>query len=114
MKRAIAALMLCLSLACDPSLKDGEVTSRKFHPAHTQITLMPIVSSNGKTTTTTLIPVPMYYPESWSVDIKKFDGKKWKRATWWVNRETYDQVTVGCWFKSTDECLEEQPKQRVE
>ncbi|WP_257311149.1 hypothetical protein [Geothrix fuzhouensis] len=103
---------LMLALACEPALKEGVVATKEFHPAHTQMILMPMTVSSGKTTTITMVPMFFFYPDSYSVDIKKFNGKKWERATWWVDRYTYEQIVVGGYYKAKDDDLDEQPRER--
>lgn len=102
--------LLAILLACSPSLKEGEIRTKELHPEHTQIILMPLTISTGKTTTTTMVPMFFYYPESYSIDIRKFDGKKWREATWWVNRSTYEQAVVGGYYKVQKDDLDEQPR----
>lgn len=112
--RFLACTLLALVIGCEPSLKEGEIYSKRFHPAHTDMILMPVTMSDGKTSSTTLVPMFFYYPDSYSVDIKKFNGKKWVKAIWWVDRYTYEQIVVGGYFKAKKDDLDEQPRQAVE
>lgn len=61
MKRKIVAfigilLIFSILTGCSKAITEGEVISKEFTPAHTQIMFIPIVHTNGKTSYTTLIP----------------------------------------------------------
>lgn len=113
---AILAVLLLLA-ACSPSLKEGEIYDKGHRAAETHMIIMPITTcSGGKTTicTTMMIPMFFYYPERWYVQIKKFDEGEWKKATWWVPNDTFEQSVVGGYFKVNDKCMDDEPRQRTE
>lgn len=85
-----------------------------FHPAYTSIIMMPVVHSTGKTSTVTMIPIPFFHPDSWSVSFKAFDEKEnvWRERTVYVSKEVYDVVNTGMWYEVTDKDLDEAPKIR--
>lgn len=99
-------------ISCEPKIKEGEVYDKNNTPAHSMMIMMPIVHTTGKTTTTTIIPMWFYYPESWSISYRAFNTKtnKWDNATVWVDRDIYNQVTIGAWYKKNEGDLDEQPK----
>jgi hypothetical protein len=103
-----------LTLGCDPSLREGEIRGKGFRPEHTDMILMPMTVSTGKDVTTTLTPMFFYYPDSYSIDIRKFDGKRWQEATWWVDRATYDQAVVGGYYRVKANDLDERPRQETQ
>ncbi len=107
-------ILAMIALTREPSLREGEIYDKTFHPAHTTMILMPVTISTGKSTTTTLIPMWFYYPDSWSIDIKKFNGKKWLKATWWVSEDVYDQAVVGGYYKVTKDDLDDQPRMETD
>jgi hypothetical protein len=100
--------------ACGHKLREGEVTGKEHQPAYTTMILMPMTISTGKASTTTFVPMFFFYPESWAVKIKAYDGHVWQTATWWVSQSVYDQVRVGGYFVAKDpSCTDERPRERV-
>lgn len=64
MKRKIVAfigilLIFSILTGCSKAITEGEVISKEFTPAHTQIMFIPIVHTNGKTSYTTLKPTDL-------------------------------------------------------
>lgn len=114
-------LTTCLAAAaivgCAKDITDGEIVGKEHRSESTVMLMMPLTScrqiNRVSSCHTTLIPMFFHYPERWSVQIKKFDGEKWRRATWWVDREAFDQVTVGGYFETSDAFLNEEPRERV-
>lgn len=114
MVKTILTTLLVLALAaCSQKIKEGEVVGKEFTPQHTMMILMPVTISTGKTTTTNMIPMWLFFPDSYRIDIKAFDGNQWVEASWWTDRATYDQVVVGGYFIADESCFDEQPRQRT-
>lgn len=113
MKTLLVILMVAAITACSPKIKEGEVVAKEFTPQHTMMILMPVTVSTGKTTITNMIPMLFFFPDSYRIDIRKFEGGEWIEASWWTDRATYDQVVVGGYFIADEECWDEQPKQRA-
>ncbi|QIA28629.1 hypothetical protein [Phage f2b1] len=108
MKKALTALALGTTLllgACSPDITEGTVYNKRYHPEEFYVMMMPIVTSDGKTTTTTMIPMYIYNPETWEIDIKKYSKKEKKYLTedYYVDRAVYDSVNVGTYFKFEEE-----------
>jgi len=82
-----------------PILMQGEVYEKEFIPAHNQVMTIPIVITNGKTTSTILIPYMYYYSDTWVIRIKDFQGNKWITEDFYVSKEVYDVVNIGNEFK---------------
>jgi hypothetical protein len=78
-----------------PPIRAGEVVERRHEPARTwvQVVPIPIVSSNGKTTTTTMtyVPMVMHDDEDWVVEIQAGERSR----TLYLDAATYAQVEVG-------------------
>lgn len=112
----ICAVILSLLLSgCGSKLREGEVYDKSFTPAYTQLMMMPMSISNGKSISTILIPFYVHHPDTWSVSIKEFREKDetWVTATYWVNQTVYDSVNIGDQFKYDENtCLEEAPYTR--
>lgn len=65
---------------------EAVVTNKEYKESY--ITSVPIVASNGKTTTTTIIP--QYHPESYYVELK------YKKLTKTIDsKELYESVETG-------------------
>lgn len=98
MKRSIAllALMLTLLVGCGERITRGEVIDKKYTKAHTQVMMIPLVMSSGKTITTTIIPYIYRYPDRWEITIQQHDTEDGVRvtATYRVTQEVYDAVNL--------------------
>jgi hypothetical protein len=68
--------------------------------------MMPMVV--GKSTI--LMPMVFFYPERWRIDIKKFDGKQWVKARWWVDKGTFEAAQIGGWYKYKEGDLDDEPR----
>ena len=93
-----------LLAGCSPGITEGRVYNKVHHPEDVQIYLMPIVVSNGNSTTTTMVPMTQYYPETWEIDIKQYskEEKKYLTEDFYVSKEVYDSVKEGTYFKFED------------
>ena len=113
----IIAFAVLLS-GCASSITSGEVYRKEYIPEHTSMTMMPVVTYNGKTTTTTLVPYTIHYNDRYVIYIKAFDGEKWQTEDFYVSPEVYDAVQIGDIFDYDDTCgdLTDEPytKQRLE
>lgn len=105
----VAVLALCLA-ACSPEITKGEVVKKEFSPAHTNIVMVPITVSNGKTSTTTFVPFTYYYPDSYYITISAFvDGEK-KTATFRVTKEVYEDTKMNAEFVYTKDMEPSDPE----
>ncbi len=94
-------ILLCALLltGCSQKITDGEVYKKEFKEAHTEIRIMPIVTTNGKTTHTIMMPFTYSYPDRYIVYIKKFEDNEWKTANYYVTKEIYENIKIGDEFK---------------
>lgn len=104
MKRAVfavlaVALLLVLS-GCSGKITSGEVVEKNFTPAHSEVRLIPVVISNGKSVRTRIIPYVYCYSDRWEVTIAAWDEeeKKTQTATYRVTEEVYKAVEIGAEF----------------
>lgn len=116
---AICSLLLLIILcSCSSVIAEGEVYEKEYREAHTTTMMYPLVISNGKTTTTILVPYVVHYPERWVIHIKSFVDDEWLTEDFYVEKEVYDVINVGDMFKFDDERgdLEDEPytKERAE
>ncbi len=112
---ALLTFAMLLISGCGNKLREGEVCGKEFREAYTTTRLMPLTISNGKTTTTTLIPYIVRYPDRWSVTIKAYneDNREWETATYWVAKEVFDAVNIGEQFEyDAETCLDDEPYTR--
>jgi len=114
-KRRCFSLLLVLTVllisACGNKIREGEVSGKEFKEAYTTTSIMPQIISNGKTTTTIIVPYTIHYPDRWSVTIKAYneDDREWETATYWVTKKVFDAVNIGDQFKYDAEiCLEDE------
>lgn len=61
--------------------------------------MMPLVISNGETTTTIIVPYTVHYPDRYVVHIRSFIDGEWLTEDFYVNKEVYDAINVGDMFK---------------
>lgn len=103
---------------CASRITSGEVYRKEYIPEHTSMTMIPVVTYNGKTTSTTLVPRTIHENERYVIYIKEFDGEKWQTENFYVSPEVYDAVKIGDIFDYDDTRgdLIEEPytKQRLE
>lgn len=114
-KRMISVLAATVALfalaGCSQKITSGEVIGKQFTPAHTEVRLTPIVISNGKTTTTSIVPFTYYYPDTYTITISGLDKNgEQQAATYRVTEEVYDAVAVGSEFVYVDDMQPDSPE----
>lgn len=115
MKKIICAFIVCIMFtmmcSCSEKITQGEVINKKYTPAHTDIVMIPMVRSNGKTTTTQIIPFVYSYSDKYEITILGYDSEKNKStATYRVNKEVFDSVNLGDEFLFINEYEPEYPE----
>ena len=108
----LISIFVCILTGCSNQITQGEVVGKEFKEAHTQIMMIPIIHSNGKTTSTQIIPYIYYYPDTWKITIQKWDedNKEMLQATWRVTKDVYDVVNIGDEFVYEDDMQPEEPE----
>ena len=95
----VACVILILPLCgCSNTIIEGEVYKKEYREAHTTVMMLPLVISNGKTTTTTLMPYFVHYPDRYVVFIKAYQDSEWKTEDFYVSKEVYDSISIGNMF----------------
>jgi len=98
---AILCCVLCL-YSCN-KLEEGDVIEKWYEPTHTYVALMPMVISNGKSTTTIMIPYVITDYEDWVVKINgKYKGEE-RTETIYVSQKQYECLSVGSHLKLTED-----------
>lgn len=108
-------LVLLISLnGCGKKLTEGEVYEKEFREATTQVRVIPVVSTNGKTTRTTIIPYIYRYPARWIIRIREPNGDgTYITAEYYTTKEIYDSVNIGDTFSyDPDRDFENEPYTR--
>lgn len=94
----VIVIVITLLFGCSKKLTSGEVYDKNFTPAHSQVVLVPMVTSNGTISTTMWIPFYYYYSDDYSISIfAEVDGER-KTATYHVSRDVYEACEVGSEF----------------
>lgn len=93
-------LIPILLSGCQNSITQGEVIEKEFTPSHTEVMLVPLVHSNGKTSYTTLVPFIYSYSDSWKITIQSYDEETGENstATYRVTENVYNSVEIGSEF----------------
>lgn len=95
---------------------EGEICKLEYQPAYTTTTLIPIIISNGKTTTTILVPYIFYYPDRWYVQVREYVGEyeEFVYHECWVTEEVFNSLSVGDWFVyNEDYCFPDEPCEKI-
>ena len=108
----VVIISICMLTGCSDKLTEGEVIEKDFTEAHTQVMIIPIVHSNGKTSWTQMIPYIYYYPDTWKITIQKWneEDKEMLQATWRVTKDVYDVVNIGDEFVYDEDMQPEEPE----
>ena len=102
MKKIIILGLLVFVLflsACSPKITSGEVYDKEYRKAFVTVSVYPIVTYNGKTTTTTMVPHTVYYPERWVIFIKSFEDGEWITEDFYVSEAVYNSINTGDMFE---------------
>lgn len=100
-KRAAAGMMATLLLlsACGQKLTEGEVYDKNFTPAHDEFLMMPVITTDGKNSHTTFMPIWNHYPDTYEICIKAFQDGEWITAKYYVSKSVYDETEIGAIFQ---------------
>jgi len=89
-----------------PTITEGIVTELEYMPEDNDVIMMPIVISNGKTTTTMMTPTYIHHDEAFRVVIK--DGKE--TEDFYVDKKTYKQLKVGIRYRAGNDVENTRPE----
>ena len=102
-KRFMLVLLLLAILfsfcGCGNMITHGEVYEKEHREAFTTVMMLPLTIYTGKTSTTTIIPYVVHYPERYVILIKDFDGENWVTEDFYVTKEVFDQIYIGDMFE---------------
>lgn len=102
MKKVICVTLCLIILAmicgCSDTITEGEVYEKEYKEAFTTTSILPLVISTGKTTTTIMVPYFIRYPDRYVIHIKSFVDDEWVTEDFYVTKEVYDSINVGDMF----------------
>lgn len=101
MKRILTIVLLIGLLSCH-KLHNGNIVEKDYHPSFYTFILIPI--STGKSTI--FISQPVYYPESWSIDVKGEVNKEIRTETYYVSNSEYNSLNIGDFICVDGKCNE--------
>lgn len=102
MKKICIAILLVFVLflsACSPKITSGEVYDKEYREAFATVSIYPVVTYNGKTSTTTYVPYTIYYPERWVIFIRSFEDGEWITEDFYVSEAVYNSINIGDMFE---------------
>lgn len=102
MKKICIAILLVFVLflsACSPKITSGEVYEKEHRDAFVTVSVYPVVTYNGKTSTTTMVPYTVYYPERLVIFIKSFEDGEWITEDFYVSETVYNSISIGDMFE---------------
>jgi hypothetical protein len=114
--RLLFYCLLCavlLSTSCQ-KLKYGDIVEKWYEPANSYFMLMPMIISNGKTTSTIMIPYYIYDNEDWCIKVTGIGTKgDTITRTFYVDKITYDTLSVGNFICVDGKCDEDENNTKV-
>lgn len=107
MKKIVAVLVcscwLFFLCGCSNAITEGEVYEKEYREAHTQVMILPLIISNGKTISTIMVPYFVHYPDRYVIFIKAYQDEEWKTEDFYVSKEVYDSTNIGDMFLYDEE-----------
>ena len=111
---ALAGLLIHVAIhnATVDLITEGEVINKTFTPAHSSVRIIPIVTYNGKGTSTTMIPYRYYYDDKWEITIQDYneDAEEMETATYRVTEDVYNGIEIGAEFIYSDDMQPNTPE----
>lgn len=96
---AILSIFCLLFLGCGKRITEGDIVEKWHEPERTWVQVVPITISNGKTTTTTYVPMTQVDDEDWIIQIEAvLDDGETKTRNFYVSREVYETVDIGDYY----------------
>lgn len=95
--------VIAMALA-PPTITEGEVYKKEFRTEITSVSFMPMTTTVGKTTITTLIPYSYRYPNRWVIFIRAWseDEQTYLTEDFFVDENHYNQINIGDWITFAD------------
>lgn len=84
-----------------PNITEGYITELNHEEAHSDLVMIPMTITTGKTSTTIMQPTYNYYPESFEVVIE--DGEE--KEDFYVEKNVFKKLKTGDRFRFDDESM---------
>jgi hypothetical protein len=96
MKQLTILLLLLITYSCKPPITEGIIIDKYYEPNHTYITVLPIVTTNGKTTSTIMIPYVIYDNEDYCVKVRGINiDNDTIINTLYLSKSQYDTLNIN-------------------
>ena len=95
----VVCLLTLFVASCQSRISEGTISKLEHKEAHSQFMLLPITTTDGKSTTTIFTHYWLHYPDRWAVTIEAFQDDKWKSATYYVSQDVFAALEVGQMFQ---------------
>jgi hypothetical protein len=104
MKKIIAFIIICfLVLGCGDQIEKGNIINKEFIPAHSYMTMQPIINSNGEITSITYIPITHFISDRYIITIEGYNKNDKKvQQQLYVNKNIYDSYSIGQYYSGDD------------
>ena len=101
---ALYTLLVCVILTGCNHLEEGTVVNKHYEPMEQNLIVMPLIISNGKTTTTMMIPYFITDNEDYVLHIKGIYKGEEVIEQVYTSKEYYEQMQNGDRWKKTQYC----------
>ena len=101
---ALCTLLGCVILIGCNHLEEGTVVNKHYEPMEQNLVMMPLIISNGKTTTTMMIPYFVTDNEDYVLHIKGIYKGEEVIEQVYTSKECYEQMQNGDKWKKTQYC----------
>lgn len=92
------------------NITEGEVINKNFTPAHSETSMLPIVTTDGKNISTIIVPYVYHYSDTYKITIRDYIDNEEQTETYRVTKEVYDSVDIGDEFIYNEEFEPNEPE----
>lgn len=114
-KLLIIPLMVLILCGCSHDVTYGEIINKEHNEPYRQLLMLPVHISNGKTSTTILVPYWIFHEENWKIEIKgKNKDGKIDTETYYITEDLYDNISIGDMYEYREKFdTTEEPTRKV-
>ena len=89
----LTVLILC---GCSHDVTYGEIINKEHNEPYRQLLILPVHISNGKNSTTILVPYWVFHEENWKIEIKgKNKDGGIDTETYYITEDLYNNINIG-------------------
>lgn len=111
----IIVCLMCMT-GCSKEITEGEIYDKEFKEETTTVIMTPIVHTNGKTTSTSIIPIVHRYPDRWCIRIRSLERNEdgdYETAEYYTTEEVFNECDIGDIFSyDEDRDYSEEPVEK--